>query len=186
MVAIIFSPTVVINLYIIHGSYERSSHKQSLFKQLLITSNPNPEVDEISCLQYCDSNIGLFSIASHLVIALPTLRQQKLSLLISLLQFLYEFCRLVKASFLYCFSYSCRSFTLLKALAKSNSNHFAIAFKSKKERQLSLSIIQGSYERSSHKQSLFKQLLITSNPDPEVDQISWQQSSNIQTTFKVQ
>ena len=25
-------------------------------------------------VQYCDSNIGLFSIAPHLVIALPTLR----------------------------------------------------------------------------------------------------------------
>ena len=96
--------------------------------------------------QYCDSNIGLFFIAPHLVIALPTLRQQKLSLLISL----YEFCRLVMASFLYCFPYSyrssnycdsnsCRSFTLLQALAKSNSNLFAIAFKSEKERQLSLS-----------------------------------------------
>ena len=45
------------------------------------------------------------------------------------------------ASFLYCFPYSyrpsnycdsnsCRSFTLLKALAKSNGNLFAIAFKS--------------------------------------------------------
>ena len=54
------------------------------------------------------------------------------------------------ASFLYCFPYSyrssnycdsnsCRSFTLLKALAKSNGNLFAIAFKSEKERQLSLS-----------------------------------------------
>jgi hypothetical protein len=27
-----------------------------------------------SFIQYCDSNIGLFSIAPHLVIALPTLR----------------------------------------------------------------------------------------------------------------
>ena len=34
---------------------------------------------------------------------------------------------------------SCRSFTLLKALAKSDGNLFAIAFKSEKERQLSLS-----------------------------------------------
>ena len=49
------------------------------------------------------------------------------------------------ASFLYCFRYSyrssnycdsnsCRSFTLLKALAKSNGNLLAIAFKSEKER----------------------------------------------------
>ena len=54
------------------------------------------------------------------------------------------------ASFLYCFPYcyrssnycdsnSLRSFTLLKALAKSNGNLFAIAFKSEKERQQSLS-----------------------------------------------
>ena len=41
------------------------------------------------------------------------------------------------ASFLYCFPYSYHSFTLLKALAKSNSNLIAIAFKSKKEQQLS-------------------------------------------------
>jgi hypothetical protein len=48
------------------------------------------------------------------------------------------------ASFLYCFQYSyrssnycdsnsCRSFTLLKALAKSNGNLIAIAFNSEKE-----------------------------------------------------
>ena len=40
-------------------------------------------------------NIGLFSIAPHLVIALPTL----LSLLISLLQLFYKFCRLVHGFF---------------------------------------------------------------------------------------
>jgi len=34
------------------------------------------------------------------------------------------------ASFLYCFPFSYRSFTLLKALAKSNGNLNAIAFKS--------------------------------------------------------
>ena len=68
---------------------------------------------------------GLFSIAPHLVIALQTLRKQKLSLLISLLKFLYKFFRLVHGD-----SNSCRSFTLLKALAKSNINLFAIAFKS--------------------------------------------------------
>ena len=75
---------------------------------------------------------------------------QKLSLLISLLKFLYEFVDWFMASILYCFPYSYRSsnycdsnsccyFTLLKALAKSNGNLFAIAFKSEKERQLSLS-----------------------------------------------
>ena len=40
----------------------------------------------------------------------------------------------------YCNSNSCRSFTLLKALAKSNGNLFAIAFKSEKEQQLLLSL----------------------------------------------
>ena len=55
----------------------------------------------------------------------------KVVVLISLLQFLYEFCRFTLPTM--------RSFTLLKALAKSNSNLFAIAFKSEKERQLSLS-----------------------------------------------
>ena len=55
------------------------------------------------------------------------------------------------ASFLYCFPYcyhssnycdsnSCRSFTLLKALAKSNGNLIAIAFKSEKERQVGRAI----------------------------------------------
>ena len=48
---------------------------------------------------FYDSNIGFFSIAPHLIIALPTLRSQKLSLLISLLQFMYYFCRLVHAFF---------------------------------------------------------------------------------------
>ena len=43
------------------------------------------------------------------------------------------------ASFLYYFPYSYRSLTLLKALAKSNVNLLAIAFKSEKERQLWLS-----------------------------------------------
>ena len=42
---------------------------------------------------------SLFSIAPHLVKALPTLRQQKLSLFISLPKFLYEFCRLVHGFF---------------------------------------------------------------------------------------
>ena len=44
------------------------------------------------------------------------------------------------ASFLYCFPYSYRSFTLLKALAKSNGNLFAITFKSEKERERATTI----------------------------------------------
>ena len=66
------------------------------------------------------------------------------------LNFCMSFVLWFMASFLYCFPYSYRSsnycdsnsyrsFTLLKALAKSNDNLFAIAFKSEKERQLSLS-----------------------------------------------
>ena len=49
--------------------------------------------------QYCNSNIGLFSIAPHKVIALPTLRSQKLTYLTSLLHFLYRFCLLVHGFF---------------------------------------------------------------------------------------
>ena len=49
-----------------------------------------------SFIQYCDSNIGLFSIAPPLVIALPTLREQ-----------------------------SCRSYSLLKAIAKSKGKIIA-------------------------------------------------------------
>jgi hypothetical protein len=36
------------------------------------------------------------------------------------------------ASFLYCFPYSCRSFTLLKALVKINGNLIAIALRASK------------------------------------------------------
>ena len=53
-----------------------------------------------------------------------------LSLLISLLHFLQEFCRLVHGFFSLLLPICYRSFTLLKALAKSNGNLFAIAFKS--------------------------------------------------------
>jgi hypothetical protein len=63
------------------------------------------------------------------------------------------------ASFLYCFPYSyrssnycdsnsCRSFTLLKALAKSESTHIAIAFKGENEQWFylysSLSLLRAS------------------------------------------
>ena len=52
----------------------------------------------------------------------------------------------------YCDSNSFRSFTLLKALVKSNSNLFAIVFKSGKERQLSLSrqLEERKLQRESH------------------------------------
>ena len=49
------------------------------------------------------------------------------------------------ASVLYCFPYSYRSFKFLKALAKSNGNLIAIAFKSEKERFLQ----KGSYQKRS-------------------------------------
>ena len=82
-----------------------------------------------SFIQYCDSNIRLFSIAPPLVIALPTLRQQKLLHLIPLLKFCINFVDQFMAYFLYCFPYSyrssnycdsnsCRCFTFLKAIAK--------------------------------------------------------------------
>ena len=68
----------------------------------------------------------------------------KWSLLIPQLKFLYKFCRLVHGFFsvllpiqLSLFQllrqHQCRSFTLLEALAKSQSTHIAIAFKSEKE-----------------------------------------------------
>ena len=76
----------------------------------------------------------------------------KLSLLISLLQFMYEFCRLVHGFFSvllpiqfrssnYCDSNSCRSLRLLKALAKSNSNIFAIAFKRERATTIATAIV---------------------------------------------
>ena len=94
--------------------------------------------------QYCDSNIELFSIATHLVIALPTLRLQSCRSLSLCFNFCISFVDWSMASFLYCFPYSyrssnycnsnsCRSFTLLKAIAKSKSTHIAIALKSEKE-----------------------------------------------------
>ena len=54
--------------------------------------------------QYCDSNIELFSIAPHLVIALPT---NAIAIVVALLA--------------------------LKGVSKSKSTHIAIAFKSDKE-----------------------------------------------------
>ena len=75
----------------------------------------------------------------------------KLSLLIPLLHFFIRFLDWFMASFLYCFPYSyrsssycdsnsCRSFTLLKALAKSKSTHIAIAYKSEKEQDFTFTL----------------------------------------------
>ena len=86
----------------------------------------------------------------HLVIAFSNFAIAKVIDLNLFASILNEFCRLVHGFFLYCFPYSYRSsnycdsniyrfFTLLKALAKSNGNLIAIAFKGEKERQLSLS-----------------------------------------------
>ena len=52
----------------------------------------NGTLSKWSFFLYFDSNIGIFSIAPRLVIALPTLLLQKLAILISLLQFLCKFC----------------------------------------------------------------------------------------------
>ena len=67
---------------------------------------------------------GLFTFAPHLVIALPVLRLQKLSLLTYLLHFCISF---VIGSWLLLYIDSqidnkrCRSFTRLKAIAKSDN-----------------------------------------------------------------
>ena len=93
-----------------------------------------------SFIQYCYRNIGLFSIAHPKVIALPTCDSKVVALNPFCFNFCISFVDLFMASFLYCFPYSyrssnycdsniCRSFTLLKALAKSKSTHIAIAFK---------------------------------------------------------
>ena len=76
-------------------------------------------------VQYCDSNTGLFCITTHLVIALPTLRYQKLSLLISLLQFCMSFVDGLRL--LFCIASHINITlptiaTLLKALPKINGN----------------------------------------------------------------
>ena len=59
--------------------------------------------------------IGLFTIASFLVITNQNLQKVKLLLLISLLNFFYGFLHCLMASFLYCFPHS---FTPFKAIAK--------------------------------------------------------------------
>ena len=72
--------------------------------------------------QYCyTQQCWIFLYCFPYVCAFPTLQQQKLSLLFSLLNFLYRFCRLVYISL----------FMLLKPIAKRNGNHFAISSESK-------------------------------------------------------
>ena len=94
---------------------------------------------------------GAYWISSNIAIAILNF-----SLLIPIYLSLFQLCLSLcfnfcisfvdwfMASFLYCFPYSyrsskycdsnsCRSFTLLKALAKSKSTHIAFAFKSEKE-----------------------------------------------------
>ena len=65
----------------------------------------------------CDSNIGFSSFAPHLVIALSILRQQKLSLLISLLKFFNGFCRLVHGFFFVLLPIQLSLFKLLRLLS---------------------------------------------------------------------
>ena len=97
-----------------------------------------------SLFQYCFRNIGLFSIDPHFVIALPTFRQQKLSVLISLLQYLYEFADWFMVSFLYCFpSNYCDSkkFTvifLLSPLRARKSENYRNSWKSNNFRERAL------------------------------------------------
>ena len=75
--------------------------------------------------QYCNSNIELLSIATHIVIAFSTLLQQQMALLISLLNFS------IGPLLLFCIAfhiYSQCSFSILKVTAKSKvkSNNAAI------------------------------------------------------------
>ena len=81
--------------------------------------------------QYCDSNIGLFSIPPCKVITLNPLCIFLVSVLcFFFIGFLSKFIALPT---------SCRSFSLLKAIAIRLPLLFANAFKSVKERQLLLS-----------------------------------------------
>ena len=68
----------------------------------------------------CDSNIGLFSIAPHLVIAPLTLQQKKLLLLTSLLHFLFWFCKLILGFFPVLLSVQLSIFFNLKCDKKRN------------------------------------------------------------------
>ena len=83
------------------------------------------------------SNIAIATLEKLSIFQDPSLMPVeatvKLSLFISLLQLCMSFVDWYMASFLYCFPYSYRSFTLLKALAKSNGNLIAMALKSEKE-----------------------------------------------------
>ena len=89
-----------------------------------------------SFFQNCDSNIGLFSIAPCKVINFNPfcILFGTSSLLLFWWLFLYSY-----RSSNYRDSDSCRSFSLLKAIAKRLQLLFANAFKSVKERQLLLS-----------------------------------------------
>ena len=117
--------------------------------------------------QFCDSNIGFFSIAPPLVIS-SNFAIAKLSLLI---HFLYKFCDWFLASFLYCFPYSyrssnycnsnsCRSFNLNKTVIFSLSPLRAITLESEPskkkqktdtkwmQRGLRVITLQGAIEKS--------------------------------------
>ena len=96
----------------------------------------------------CEKNNLPFSLLLPIQLSLFQLCDSKSCRFQSLcFNFCMSFVDWFMASFLYCFPYSyhssnycdsnsCRSFMLLKALAKSSGNLFAIAFKSEKERQL--------------------------------------------------
>ena len=79
---------------------------------------------------------NIFSNIAIAILYFSLLLPIYLSLLISLLKFLYE---LWLSLFQLLRQHSCRSFTLLKALAKSNCNIFAIAFK-ERERATTIAI----------------------------------------------
>ena len=98
--------------------------------------------------------IQYIELKSHML-PLISVQSMKILLLPSKCEIIFlpfknsNFYNIVIASFLYCFPYSyrssdycdsnsCRSFTLPKELAKTKGNLFAITFKSKKVRLLSL------------------------------------------------
>ena len=94
---------------------------KGLFDQTIIFSS----LSNSSFIQYCDSNFGLFSIASHIVFALLTIA----TVIVVALTRSYRRQRRVKVKLLLFLALS-------KAIAICVLLLFAIAFKNVKERQL--------------------------------------------------
>ena len=115
MVAILFSPTVVLVLSNLWFSIKMVLFLLLQTKSVFQLCNCKSWCSSLLCLNLCMSFVDWF-MASFL----------------SCFPYSYR-------SSNHCDSNSCHSFMLLKSLAKSNGNLFAIAFKSKKEKQPLLS-----------------------------------------------